>query len=167
MKRTLALAAAMALTVAACGDDGPTGPGGGGGNEMSATVGGVAFDPPSLAVQGTYTPAQGLVNIAGSHTSGGTTTLVTINVLNVNAAGTYQLNPNFAGSFGQVTTTNGQVNGTATWSTILSPGTGSITFSTLTADRAAGTFQFTGQASPGTAATGQKTVTSGTFDIEF
>lgn len=167
MKRTIALAATLAFTLAACGDDGGTGPSGNTGSQMSATVGGQPFNPPSLAVQGTYTAAQGLLNFAGSHTSGGVTTMVTINILGVNGTGTYQLNPNFAGSFGQVSTTNGQVNGTAVWSTVLSPGTGSVTLTTLTADRAAGTFQFTGQATPGNASTGQKTVTSGTFDLKL
>lgn len=164
MKRTLALAAALALTVAACGDDGPTGPGGGDGDEMAATVGGVAFDPPGLSVQGNFAAAQDLFTLVGTHTSGGSTTVITLNVLGADEPGTYELNPNFAGTFGQVGVTTGQT--IAVWSTILAPGNGSITFTTLTADRAAGTFQFTGQAS-NAGATGQKTVTSGTFDVDL
>jgi hypothetical protein len=162
MKRTIALAAALAFAVAACGDDGPTGPGGND-NELTATVGGVAFDSPNPG--GSYTAAQGLVVISGSQISGGVTTTVSITRLGVNGTGTYELSPNAPGSFGQVAIF--QNGSTAQWTTILSPGTGSLTINTLTADRLAGTFQFTAQAAPGTPATGQKTVTSGTFDIDL
>ena len=134
---------------------------------MEATVGGVAFNPPSLAVQGTYTTTQNLVVIGGAHTSGGTTTSINIAVLGAEEGATIQFTPTSGGTIATVTTTNGQVAGTSTWTTALSPGNGSITFTELDAEGAKGTFQFTGQAGPGTAATGQKTVTSGTFDIEF
>lgn len=166
MKWTAASVALLTVTVAACGSD-STGPDGDNSNSMSATVGGQPFSPPGLAVQATYTAGQGVLNFAGSHTTGGTTTMVLINLLGVNATGRYPLNPNFAGQFGQVTTSQGTVGSTATWSTALSPGTGEVNLTTLTATRAAGTFQFTGQAVPGSAATQQKTVTSGTFDVQF
>lgn len=167
MKRTLAFAASLLLAVTACGDDGPTGPGGGGGNDMEATVGGVAFNPPSLSVQGTFTTTQNTVVLAGVHTSGGITTSINIVVVGAVEGTPIQFTPTSGGTLATVTTTNGQVAGTSTWTTALSPGNGSITFTELDADHAQGTFQFTGQAGPGTAATGQKTVTSGTFDIDF
>jgi hypothetical protein len=163
IQRSLAVAASFALV--ACGSD-STGPDdqGGGSSSMNATVGGTAFAPPALAIQGHFT--DGVLTFAGSATSGGTTTVVTINLLGVDGPGTYELNPNFAGQFGMVTRTQG-VSTVSTWTTTLSPGTGSLNLTTLTADRAAGSFQFTGQSAPGTQATGQMTVSSGTFDIRF
>lgn len=160
MKRTLALATALVLAAAACGDEDPTGPDGNDG-EMEATVGGAPFEASTT----TGTLVEGTFNIAGTETSGSTTTVITINVVDAEEGGTFDLDPTVAGTFGQVTITGS--GSTSTWTTTLSPGEGSITFTTLSADRAAGTFQFTGQASSGTSATGQKTVTSGTFDIEF
>jgi hypothetical protein len=156
-------AAMMAVTLAACSDDG-TGPDGNTGNSMEATVAGeAAFDPQSPFIQGSY--VNNTFTLVASQTSGGKTISIQINVLNVTAAGVYQLNPNFTGQFGQVSVIQGT--SAPTWSTILSPGTGSINITTLTADRAAGTFQFTGQAVQSTPATGQKAVTSGTFDVEI
>ena len=49
MKRAFALVAALAFTVAACGDDGPTGPDGGG-SEMAATIDGTNVTFPSLVI---------------------------------------------------------------------------------------------------------------------
>ncbi len=169
MKRILALAAALSVTLAACGDDsgGPGGPGGPSGNSMVATVGGIGFDPPSFGVVGTYVAAQQVLNVTGTHTKDGVTTQVTINLLNVDGPGTYPINPNFAGQFGQITKTTGLGGTLSTWTTVLAPGTGTVEITALDNDGAAGTFTFTGQAAPGTAATGQLTATSGSFDVEF
>ena len=166
MKRTLALATALALTVAACGDDGPTGPNGGG-NDMEATVGGVAFNPPSLSVQATFSTTQNTFVLGGAHTSSGITTSINLVVIGADEGETIEFTPTSGGTLATVTTTNGQIGGTSTWTTALSPGEGSITFTELDSEGAKGTFQFTGQSGPGTAATGQKTVTSGTFEVEF
>jgi hypothetical protein len=160
MKRILT-AAGLALAIVSCGEEGPTGPGGND-NEMSATVGGTPFE--AFAPDGNF--AQGVVAIMGTQTSGAITTAITINVVDPEQGAAIPLNPNFAGSFGMVTVTDGSLS-PSSWTTTLSPGTGSITFSTLNSERAIGTFQFTGQAAPGTSATGQKMVTSGTFDIKF
>ena len=84
----------------------------------------------------------------------------------VTATGTYDLNPSaLPNNLATLTLVEGTT--ASVWTTALSPATGSITLTTLTADRVAGTFQFTGQAGPGTPATGQKSVTSGSFDIEL
>lgn len=160
MKRTFALATALLFAVAACGDDGPTGPGGNNG-DMEATVGGVAFEADAPVV----VLSQGVLSLSGTELSGGITTSISIIVIDPEQGATFELNPTFAGTFAQVGLTGGQAN--SVWTTILAPATGSIHFSTLNSDRAAGTFQFTAQAAPGTAATGQKAVTSGTFDVEF
>jgi hypothetical protein len=129
---------------------------------MQATVQGAVFAPTSLTIGASY--ASGVFTIQGSTTTS-PYVAVQLNVTNVTGPGTFQLNPGFVGDFGQVTITEGS--DVSTWTTVLSPGTGSITFSTLTATSAQGTFQFTGQAAPGTSATGQKSVTSGTFSVTF
>jgi hypothetical protein len=161
MQRRLAVIASFALL--ACGGDGGTGPTNNGGtNSMQATVQGVAFAPTSQTVGASY--ASGVFTLQGSTTSS-PYVVVQINVTNATGAGTYNLSPGFAGDFGQVSITDGS--NISTWTTVLSPGTGTITFSTLTATRAQGTFQFTGQEAPGTSATGQRSVTSGTFNVTF
>jgi len=169
MKRTLALAAAVAVTLSACGGDGGTGPdgGGGSGNSMAATVGGQPFSPPKLTVVGTYNAGAGLFNVTGSHTTNGVTTQVSINLMNVNGPGTYTLSPNFAGQFGQVTQVQGIGSSLSSWSTVLAPGNGEVELTTFTSERAVGTFHFVGQAAPNTNASGQMNVTSGSFDVKF
>ncbi len=159
------LVAVATTTLIACGSDNGTGPGPtGSGNSMSATIDGVAFAPPALAVQGSYT--SGVLTIGGSVTSAGTTTLLSINLTNVTETGSYELSPSFAGQLATVTRTKG-ISGVSTWTTALSPGSGSVSITTLSSERAAGTFQFTAQQAPGTEATGQVSVTSGSFDITF
>jgi hypothetical protein len=162
MKRTLSLATALAFAVASCGDGGPTGPGGGNGNAMSATIDGTDITFPSTGVTGVY--VNNVLQIGGTST---TNPVRQINIVlnNVTATGTIGLNPPAAPNQALLTIMiNGQAN---VWTTALPPATGSLTLTTLTADRVAGTFPFTGQAGPGTPATGQKSVTSGTFDIDL
>lgn len=155
-----ALSLTACLTLLACGDDTGTGPGpGGAGASMNATVSGAAFAPPALTIGASY--VNNVLSIQGS-TTASPVTAITINVLDVTGTGTYQLNPNVAGTFGQVAITNGAT--AQVWTTALSPGNGSITISTLSATRVKGTFTFTAQFASG-GATGQKSVTSGTFDI--
>ncbi len=155
--RTMALVASLA--VVACGSS-STGPGNGGpGGTMTASVTGASFNPPSTTVAASY--ANQVLTVQGSTTTS-PITAITINVLNVTGKDTYQLNPNFTGTFGQVAITNGSA--VQVWTTALSPGTGFITLTTLTSTRVAGSFTFTAQSASG-GATGQKSVTSGTFDI--
>jgi hypothetical protein len=155
------LTTATALT--ACGDDGGTGPTPGGSKSMQATVAGVQWTGNPLAI--TAARSGTVLAIAGSDIKAGTTTQININLPNVTGTGTYQLNPNFAGQIALLTVTTGTT--PAVWTTALSPGTGSISITTLDSDRVAGNFSFTAQAGAGTAATGQRAVTSGTFDIAF
>jgi hypothetical protein len=163
MHRRLALATLLAFSLAACGEDDPTGPDGGGNNTFSASVDGQSMNVSGAAV--TAARNGNVLAIGATQTSGGTTTLVTITLTDVTGTGTFQLNPNFAGQFGQVTRSGGGTN--SSWTTVLAPGTGSVTITNYAADRITGTFQFTGQAAPGTAATGQLSVTSGNFDLRF
>lgn len=165
MQHRLALAAVVALSLGACGSDTGTGSGGSATSTMSATVDGEAFAPPTTAIVATRNG--NAISFTGTHTVGNTTTTVTLVLPNVTAPGTLILNPTFASQFGRVTRSQGSAGTTAAWSTVLSPGTGSVTITQLAALRVTGTFQFTGQFDPTTAATGQLSVTSGTFDIRF
>lgn len=126
---------------------------------MSATVAGTAFSPPSATVAAHYVGQ--VLTLQGS-TTANPVTAISMNVLNVTGPGTYQLNPNFVGTFAQVAITDGA--SAQVWTTALSPGNGTITVTTLSSTRVAGTFTFTAQFASG-GATGQKSVTSGSFDI--
>src|SRR5690606_14668206 len=56
--------------------------------------------------------------------------------------------------------------GSAQWHAAAGQGSGTITVPTLTAERIAGTFEFTAEPAGG-GATGTRVVTQGTFDVEF
>ncbi len=155
-----ACAVVVAFSLVACGDD-STGSNGNGGNSFSASINGQAFSPPSVTVGGAY--ASNVLTIQGSTTSS-PITAISINVTNVDGPGTYQLTPNFAGTFGQVVVTSGTT--AQAWSTVVAPGTGSITITSLSSTKAVGTFSFTAQAGSG-GATGQKAVTNGAFNVTF
>jgi hypothetical protein len=165
MFHRLTLTASVALALVACGNDNGTGSSGGTSSSMSATVDGHAFNPPSTAI--TATKTGNAVTFTGVATSGGTTITVTIALPNVTVPGTLILNPTLASQSGRVTISEGSASTTGTWTTSLSPGNGSVTLTAVAASRVAGTFQFTGQFEPGSAVTGQVSVTSGSFDIRF
>ncbi|MBK6494210.1 MAG: hypothetical protein IPO52_12535 [Gemmatimonadetes bacterium] len=142
------------LLVTACGSD--SGTNSGDDNTMSATVAGTAWSG-TLAVQGTH----GGNVLAVSGTNG--TYQIQLTIPGVAATGTFNVGPGNLGvaQLVQVTT------GTPAWTSSLVGGAGSITVTTLTATRAAGTFTFTAAASPGTSATGTRSVTNGSFDVQF
>ncbi len=163
MQRFPALCALLA--VVACGGDTGTGAGGATTSSLSATVDGLSFSPPNTAIIATKNG--GAVAFTGTQTVGNTTITLTINLPNVTVPGTFTLNPNSPSQFGRVILSQGSAATTGAWSTVLSPGTGSVTVTTVAAQRVAGTFQFTGQFDPTSNATGQKSVTSGNFDLRF
>ncbi|HRP09323.1 MAG TPA: hypothetical protein PLL69_12635 [Gemmatimonadales bacterium] len=166
-RHILPVITAFAFAASACGDDGGTGPSDDK-NSMSASLNGTSFQPPTIAVQGAYVAQQGVVTISGSHTSAGTTTMVTITLNGTDGPDTYQISPNFAGTFGQVTRLQGvDVNSQQTWTTVVAGGSGSVTFTKLDASGATGTFSFTANPAPGNAATGEMKVLSGKFNVKF
>jgi hypothetical protein len=57
--------------------------------------------------------------------------------------------------------------GSATWQASLVGGSGSVTITSLTSTGASGTFSFSLVPIPGTSASGNKTVTDGTFNVTF
>ena len=157
MRRSSVLSAFVLLSALACGGASPTaGTGPSVTGPMSATIDGVAWASP--VPQGTY--KNGIVAIAGLDL--GLTNTVSLAVGLATAPGTFSLsyaNTNFAN--GGVAKPSG-----AGWTSGLPGGTGSVTFTVLTATHAVGTFAFDAVPSS-TKATGTIHVTNGKFDVTF
>ncbi|MCC7009738.1 MAG: hypothetical protein IT184_13095 [Acidobacteria bacterium] len=154
------LAAAAIASLSGCGDgNSPTSPGGGSAT-ITAIVDGQAWA--SAAAARAETDQAGRLTIVGSRTAGLAGDTLTIVVGYVTGPGTYPLGVNHISTSGGIATFS---QGTTSWNTPLSGASGSITISSLTAARVAGTFQFTATATA--PATGTKTISSGTFDVPF
>lgn len=151
MKRlTLVAVAVMAM---ACGDkSGPTESVGAG--SVTATIDGAAFSG-SLSVQATRTS-----NVLSIGAVSNNSRQINFALFGVTTTGTV---PVGAGAASTITYTDV----TKAWVTSLVGGTGSVTITTLTANRAVGTFSFTAIPSANTGATGNKVVTNGSFDVKF
>jgi hypothetical protein len=134
-----------------CGGDN-TGPNNGGNNgSLSATVDGSNWSGVTVAA----TRTNGFVGVGAGKSDGST-----IAFAFPDHTGTFQ-------AAGQDGTNANYTSGGKTWSAVFGTGgSGTITVTTLSATRVAGTFSFTLVALSG-GATGTKTVTNGTFDIEF
>lgn len=152
---------ALGSVLAACGGDGPSGPGGGGGGNgtFRATINGAAWVAEAQFIQAPTPQKQGHYPLYGARTAGTTLNGITLNLIGISGPGTYPLG-----------TSGGVAGGTATvneassvWMTPLSGAAGTVTLTTVTATRAAGTFSFTAEGVVGTA--GTRTVTNGQFDI--
>ncbi len=161
MKPSLAVIAA--LIVAGCGGNTGTGPGPTSHGTMSATVDGSSWSPPGTQIQASY--GNNILAVAGT-VNGTVTRQINLTVAGVAGVGTYDLGPANVSGLALLTLTSG-TSSISTWTTALSPATGSLTVTALDGTGAAGTFLFTGQAAPGTAATGQLSVTSGSFNVTF
>ena len=149
------------LLVTGCGgDDDPASPGGGngGGNptgvNMSATVDGGAWQ----AVTANAINNSGIIAVGSSNVNGDTGIGFGFQD---NGTGTYTIGP------GQITNANITSVSGSSWSANGGTGSGSIVVTTLTADRIAGTFQFTAERLIGTGTPATRVVTNGTFDLEF
>ncbi len=99
----------------------------------------------------------GLIQIQGNHNN----TVILLQLYNVDSVGTYSLGVSGTnvGGYGQVTDLLPRG-----WATPLSGAAGSITLTTLTNTRIAGTFTFTADSSLGSAS-GSRVVTQGSFDL--
>ncbi|MDQ3697488.1 MAG: DUF6252 family protein [Gemmatimonadota bacterium] len=154
--------ALVLFALGACGgdDNGPSGPPIGSG-QFTATIDGQAWESDLLSQAavagspGTYTLTGGKV-LSSTDFRG-----ITLALFNIGAAGTYPLGVGvFAfGGMGIVSEPG------AAWSTPNSGAAGSITITTLTTTRIAGTFEFTTTTSLTPGATGTRTVTDGEFDL--
>ncbi|MGH7524923.1 MAG: DUF6252 family protein [Gemmatimonadales bacterium] len=125
---------------------------------MTATVNGSAF---LGNTSGIATRLAGVVNISEFNAAKTQEILLTVHA---NGPGTYSFASPSVGiaEFETMSETSAQQ-----WETGFNGGTGSITFTTLDASGASGTFSFTGAAVQGTGATGTATVTSGKFNVIF
>ena len=166
-----ATASVCLLLIAACGggSDSTTEPttgnqnsGGSNGSTMTATIDGKAWNGSIGASAIQVDPVGGRYIITGFEV--GTNISVVLTFGDLAGPGTYPLgvdNVTVAGGFGGVTNINGQ-----TWLTPFSGAAGTITITSLTTKRVAGTFSFTAS-SPSGGATGSRVVTTGVFDLPF
>jgi len=155
------LLALLTLALASCGDDkSPTGTGGGGGgdgggtNTMAATVDGEAW----TAVTANAFNQSGIV-VVGSSNLGGE---LGIGFGFVDSgARTYSIGLNEVTNF-NITGLTGNA-----WSARGVLGSGTLTVTTLSATRLAGSFEFTAPLSVGTGPPATRVVTNGVFDLEL
>jgi hypothetical protein len=159
----------LAWTLAACGKS-PTSPGpgnGGGGSSTAGSFSGV-LNGEAWASGATLAFAQtdlpGRMTLVGVGPIGGRTGTLTITLGFITGTGTFPLGVNYLsnGGGGALFAESPQ---SATWTTLLDGASGTITVTSVTASRIAGTFQFT--AAPGTGTSGTKTAANGLFDLPF
>jgi len=118
---------------------------------MSASVDGVAWS----AIEVQAVRAGGVVTIAGSDLA-----LLAVAFAFQGVAGTYALGPGHAATASVSDPSN-------IWAANDLQGSGTITVTTLTATRTAGTFSFTAPASPNSGPPATRVVTNGVFDVTF
>jgi hypothetical protein len=157
----------LLVALSACGKSDPLEPSedhtGGSGSlqngSMSATVNGSAFTATSLT---TFTTLGNGVLPATLTVSGGSGTRVIAFSLVGSGVGTFTV----AAADVNVVITEGAGQ---SWQGILSAAgsSGTFTLTTWTANRAVGTFSVTATPTPGTGASGNRTVTNGRFDVTF
>jgi hypothetical protein len=152
-KRMRVAGLAVAATIwLGCGGDGNTGPNNNPDNgSMSAKVDGSNWSASNVAA----TRTNGFVGVGA-----GASDLSTISFAFPDHTGTFQVG-------GQDGTNASFISGGKSWTAAFGTGgSGTITVTTLSATRVAGTFSFVAPAISG-GATGNKTVTNGTFDVAF
>jgi hypothetical protein len=148
------------LPVRTTGNPGPVAANAGG--KMSATINGTPWNAANV----TYNKASTGVQFSGDNTSH----LIGINLAGVTGTGTFNLGSsplriiNAGGPSTNPTTVNCCWGGTLSTSGALNDA-GSVTITTFTATRIAGTFTATLAPVPNTVAQGQMTVANGSFDI--
>ena len=149
-----------AATIAACGgsDGGPAGPNPNQNTSkstMSARIDGAQWTATNVGV----TARNGALIVAGANTSG---VGVGFGASMIQGTGTQTFGP------GIVSAANGSVTqATMSWSASNFQGSGSVTITTLTANHATGTFQFTAPALVAGSTPSPRVVTSGVFDVTF
>ena len=161
MARSLGGTAAVFLlaAVTACGGGGGPG-GGGGGSGFTASVDGTAYTYDQFTRASVSAQLPGNYILIGSRIVSGTTAeSITLSIYNISATGTYPLGVNSSnlGGFASI------LEGSTSFMTPLNGASGTVTVTTLTSTRIAGTFAFTA-ANP-LSPTSVKTVTNGSFDL--
>jgi len=159
VKRLPKLAASLVLcALTACGGDSPTGTNGNtnlGDGSMTAAINGVAWRSMKAGDKGSHSgQIYAVVGLNGTYT-------IALGIAGLTAPGTVNLSlTNGNGSNAIVSSTAGA------WGTAFNGGSGTITVTTLTANRIAGTFSFDAPAGSGNA-TGTLQVRNGNFDVTF
>jgi hypothetical protein len=147
-----------------CGGSGggPTSNGNSGGSHFTARIDGASWSSGTQYIASAAThSAPGLYIVQGTQLlSGNNPVTILISLYNIRGTGTYALGvgPTVVGGTALVAQPS------AGWATPLSGGSGSITLTSLTSSRIAGTLEFVAEPSNGSA-TGSKTVTQGDFDV--
>jgi hypothetical protein len=158
-RNTLVLVAA-AVSIAACGggDGGPASPNPNQNTSkstMSARIDGVQWTATNVGV----TARNGALIVAGGNTSG---LGVGFGASMIQGTGTQTFGP------GLVSAANGAVTATTmSWGANSFQGSGSVTLTTLTANRATGTFAFTAPALIAGSTPSPRVVTAGVFDVTW
>jgi S-layer protein len=160
------IAALTAVLTLGCGGSstGPSGGGGGGGgtSAMAAQIDGQSWtaDPATAGAQAVAGVPGGYVIIGTQVFSSTNARTVSLSLYNIGGPGTYALGvlPMVIGGIATIGESN------AAWLTPLDGLAGTVTITTLSATRIAGTFAFTANPGAGTAG-GARTVTAGHFDL--
>ena len=151
-------ASLVVFALNACGGDSPTGINGNtnvGDGSMTANINGAAWRSTKAGDKGSHSGTiYAVVGLNGSYT-------IALGIAGLTAPGTVDLSlASGNGSNAIVSNTVGA------WSTAFNGGSGTITVTTLTANRIAGTFSFDAAAGSGNA-TGTLQVRNGNFDVTF
>jgi hypothetical protein len=168
--RWLVVAGALSFG-AACGggDSNPAGPGGGGSADFTAKIDGASWasDASALAIQAGSTGIPGSLTIAGSKVNSATNYIsLVLSVGYISGPGDYPLGVNFLSDAGGVAQVLEAAGGSfESRITPFSGVAGTLTVTSLSATRITGTFNFVAGPSPGSALTGNRTVTDGSFDL--
>lgn len=161
---------ALTALLVACGGGSSTGPVNTGAGDFTASIDGAAWSSTQTQVSGGGSGANqvpGLITIIGTQVVSATSyTTLTLSLGYIAGPGTYPLGVNAgttAGGSGLVYAPQGGTFGT--WSTNFTGSAGSVTVTSLTATRIAGTFQFTAPPQSFSQTTGTRVVTNGAFDV--
>jgi hypothetical protein len=128
---------------------------------MSARINGAVWTSASALIVASN--ISGTITITGSESGGGSNRTIRLEVV-TNAAGTFLIGQPpvvQAGASARLT------QGTDDWVADSNRGSGTITLTSLTADRVVGAFEFEAPAVPASTATGSRSVTVGTFSANF
>jgi len=158
--RTLAVIATLSALGCGGGDDNPTGPPAGGATNgsLTAQIGGASFSATGTITVNRQT---NFIGLAAAGFAGGNAYSLVIGIGNATGPGTHNLSLTAGGDGSSL------IVGTATtgYGTAFTGGSGSITITSLTANRIVGTFSGTLPPSSGSAAA--LVITNGSFDVTF
>ena len=159
MRRLSALVSSLLLVAMSClGSDstGPSTQNGLSNGTFSASINGSSWSAVGrVAVVRTVVNSLGMAGVSPAYG-------ITLSLQNATAPGSFVVNSDLTiGSVAIVGNTAGAV-----WATNVAGGTGTVTITTLTSTRVAGTFSFDAVALPG-AGSGTLHVTGGTFDVTY